>query len=486
MIRLVRALLIAAFAVGVLAPAAGAADEPGRAPVLDWDTGAGKSYWIPALEIGGFIFGLNQFNRHLVSPMDDYESDDDSIGRNLRTTPVYDKDPFSVNQIGHPYQGSIYYGLARSAGLDYWQALLYTIGGSFLWETVGETTPPSINDHISTGIGGSFVGEAMFRMASLLLEHGGETPGFWRELGAALISPPTALNRLAFGERFKPVFPSRDPEIFIRLRLGATLTTDIAGQGLPNTAKRQEGSADYSITYGLPGKPGYRYSRPFDYFHFEFTAVPNASTVGNAIENVSVRGLLVGDRYEWGDDYRGVWGLFGSYDYLSPQIFRVAGTAVSVGTVSQWWLSRHVALQTTALGGVGFGAAGTVADQAERDYHYGVLPQALLGLRLIFGERMMLEAAGRGYYVAGVSSGGGGSETFDREIITRGNAGITVRIFGPHAIGLQYIVSSRNARFPELEGRRHQTIETISLSYNFLGHTRFGAVEWRPAATAAR
>ena len=486
MIRLVRALVIVAFAVGVLAPPAGAADEPGRAPVLDWDTGAGKSYWIPALEIGGFILGLNQFNRHLVSPREDYESDEDSIGRNLRTSPVYDKDPFSVNQIGHPYQGGIYYGLARSAGLDYWQGLLYSIGGSFLWETVGETTPPSINDHISTGIGGSFVGEAMFRMASLLLEQGGETPGFWRELGAALISPPTAFNRLAFGERFKPVFPSRDPEVFIRLRLGATLTTDIAGQGLPNTAKRQEGSADYSITYGLPGKPGYRYRRPFDYFHFEFTAVPNASTVGNAIENVSVRGLLVGDRYEWGDDYRGVWGLFGSYDYLSPQIFRVAGTAVSVGTVSQWWLSSHVALQTTALGGVGFGAAGTVADQAERDYHYGVLPQALLGLRLIFGERAMLEAAGRGYYVAGVSSGGGGSETFDREIITRGNAGITVRIWGPHAIGLQYIVSSRNARFPDLEGRRRQTIETVSLSYNFLGHSRFGAVEWRPGATAAR
>ena len=115
-----------------------------------------------------------------------------------------------------------------------------------------------------------------------------------------------------------------------------------------------------------------------------------------------------------------------------------------------------------------------------------MLPQALLGLRLIFGERMMLEAAGRGYYVAGVSSGGGGSETFDREIITRGNAGITVRIFGPHAIGLQYIVSSRNARFPELEGGATRPIETVSLSYNFLGHTRFGAVEWRPAATAAR
>ena len=58
----------------------------------------------------------------------------------------------------------------------------------------GEKTRPSANDHIATGIGGTFVGEALFRMASLLLEHGGETPGFWRELGAAMLSPPTGFN----------------------------------------------------------------------------------------------------------------------------------------------------------------------------------------------------------------------------------------------------------------------------------------------------
>ena len=63
--------------------------------------------------------------------------------------------------------------------------------------------------------------------------------------------------------------------------------------------------------------------------------------------------------------------------------------------------------------------------------------------------------------------------------------GFTVRIYGPHAIGLQYLVSSRDARFPGL-GDRHQSVETVSLSYNFLGHTRFGAVEWRPEETASR
>jgi hypothetical protein len=480
-----RVLLTGALGSALLTPGVVVAQEPAPAPVLDWQTGAGKSYWIPALEIGGFVFGLNQFDRAFLGPKRDYDTDAHSVWKNLRTEPVYDKDPFSVNQIGHPYQGGTYYGFARSAGLGYWQSLLYSIGGSFLWETYGETTPPSINDHISTGIGGSFVGEAMFRMASLLLEGGGDAPGFWRELGAAVISPPTGVNRLVFGDRFKPIFPSRDPEIFVRLRFGATLTTDVTNEALPSDTKRQEGSADYSITYGLPGKPGYRYSRPFDYFHFEFTAVPNASTVGNAIENVAIRGLLVGASYEWGDDYRGVWGLFGGYDYFSPQIFRVADTAISLGTVGQWWISSEVALQATALGGVGFGAAGTVADRAERDYHYGVIPQGLLGLRLIFGERALLEAAGRQYYVAGLSSGAGSHERFGREIIARGNVGFTVRIYGPHALGIQYVVSSRDARFPDLRDR-HQSVQTVSLSYNFLGHTRFGATEWRPGEIGGR
>jgi hypothetical protein len=326
-------------------------------------------------------------------------------------------------------------------------------------------------------------------MSSLLLEGGGESPGFWRELGAAVLSPPTGFNRLVFGDRFAAVFPSRNPAIFIRLRLGATLTTDVATGGLINDVKHQEGSADYSITYGLPGKPGYRYTRPFDYYHFEFTAVPNASTLANAIENVSIRGLLAGERYELGEDYRGLWGLFGNFDYLSPQVFRVSTTAVSVGTVAQWWLSRAVALQGAALGGLGFGAAGTVGDRAERDYHYSLVPQALLGLRLILGDRAMVEANGRAYFVAGIGSGGGLNTTdFGAEVIARGSIGLTVRLFGPHAIGLQYLVLKRDTRFPGSRGSsdRHQSVETVTLSYNFLGHTRFGAVEWRPRETGSR
>ena len=194
----------------------------------------------------------------------------------------------------------------------------------------------------------------------------------------------------------------------------------------------------------------------------------------HAIENVTIRGLLVGRKYAWGDDHRGVWGFFGGYDYLSPQVFRVATTNLSVGSVAQWWLSRSVALQGTLLTGVGFGAAGTVADEDERDYHYGVIPQLNVGLRLIFGERAVLETSGRQYYVGGLNR----NDRLGQEVINRINIGATVRVFGPHALGIQWLFSTRDAESHGVRDR-HQSVETLTLSYNFIGHTRFGAVEWR-------
>jgi hypothetical protein len=444
-------------------------------PVLSWETGAGKSYIIPALEIIGFDFLLNRFNYHFIDK-EVYGTTWSSIRDNLTGTWIVDTDPFSTNQFLHPYQGSIYYGSARSAGLNFWESLGYAFVGSFLWEIAGETGPPSINDQITTPLGGSFMGEPLFRMASLLLEDGGGKPGFWRELGAALISPPTGFNRLAFGDRFNAVFPSRDPAISTRFQLGASLTAHSTDQGFSSPADHDEATADFSMAYGLPGKPGYRYERPFDYFNFQFTA----STV-NTFENIMSRGLLYGTKYAVGDDYRGIWGIYGSYDYIAPQIFRVSSSAFSLGTTAQWWLSRTVALQGTALGGVGYGAAGTINGTGERDYHYGVTPQGLLELRLILGNRVMFNVTGQDYYVSGVGS----TESRGSENIARGTASLTVRLFGRHGIGIKYVASQRDAHYPDIQDR-HQTIGTVSIAYTFLGETEFGAVEWRDADAIGR
>jgi len=453
-------------------------EKPGETTqTLSWGTGDHKSYLIPALEIPAFLFLLNRYDR-IAYP------DETSGGKKTYTTNwstfrnhvvhggwEVDTDAFSINQFAHPYQGSMYHGFARSAGLNYWEALLYDNAGSFLWEMGGENTPPSYNDQIASGFGGSFFGEALFRMAGLVLEGDGGKPGFLRELGAAVISPPTGFNRLAFGNRFKPVFPSHDPAIFWRLRFGANMNKHLSDEAGSSTSKKTEATVDFSLAYGLPGKPGYRYTRPFDYFHFEFTSLGN---IDNPFDNIMIRGLLLGKDYEAGNSYCGIWGLYGGYDYISPHIFRVSSTSVSLGTTYQWWLARAIALQGSVLGGVGYAAAGNETQtEGIRDYHFGVAPQGLLALRLMLGDRAMFDFTGRAYYVSGM----GGNDPGGNETIERLSTGFTVRIYRRHALGIQYSGSIRDAQFPD-QPDIHQTVGTISLVYTWLGDAKFGTVDW--------
>jgi hypothetical protein len=436
--------------------------------VLNWETGEGRSYLIPAGEILAYIFLLNQYDRHFTEPKAVYRTDGHTIWQQLTHSKwVLDNDQFSVNQFLHPYGGSVYYGLARSAGLSFWESLLYSSVGSAVWEVAGETSSPSINDMIATPIGGTLLGEPLFRMASLLLETEDGKPGVWRELGAAVLSPSTGFNRLMFGHRFDPVFPSRQPATFLRLRLGGIVST--SSHNVPSGVREHGVIGDFTFTYGLPGKPGYSYARPFDYFDFQVTAVTT-----NTLESINTRGLLFGSTYALGEVTRGAWGLFGSYDYISPQVFRASSVALSLGTIWQSWLSRSIALQGVALAGPGYGAAGSIQRTEERDYHYGTTGQGLLALRLIFGDRVMLDFTGREYYVSGLLS----AEPRGQENILRGETSLTCRIFGPHGVALRYTVSHRDASYPNVDFH-NQSVETISLMYVFLGKAGFGVVEWR-------
>ena len=456
---------------GMSLAAASTPGTPGGEPETSGKAASGKIDLLPAGEIVGFNFLLNSFDYHFVDKAV-YGTTLHSVRDNLSGKWVVDTDPFAVNQFMHPYQGSVYFGLARSSGNDYWESLGYTFGGSLLWEIAGETGAPSINDLVTTGFGGAFLGEPLFRMASLLLEGGGERPGLWRELGAAIVSPSLGFNRLAFGDRFRSVFDSRHPATYSYIRLGWDMVDGVFDEALSQKVKRDAASADFHMSYGLPGKPGYRYTRPFDYFDFEFTA-----TTASSFENIMSRGLLLGKEYAVGDDYRGIWGLYGSYDCISPQIFRISSTALSLGTTAQWWLARSVALQGTALAGLGYGAAGTIRGSGERDYHYGATPQALLALRLMFGKRAVLDMTARSYYVSDVAS----TEDNGSERIFRGDAAFTVRVRGPHALTLRYNESRRNARYPDLPSTQ-QSVKTLSLLYTYyFGGDKSGAVEWRDA-----
>ncbi|HBG05079.1 MAG: hypothetical protein A2075_17375 [Geobacteraceae bacterium GWC2_58_44] len=449
--------------------ATAARNDPAPEKVHSWETGAGKSCLIPALEVPAFLILLNTHDR--IALRDErgengertYSSTFSSTWEHLRRQNwKFDTDPFNTNQFAHPYQGATMYGLARSSGLGFWESAAYSNLGSFLWEMAGETSPPSINDIATTGTSGSLLGEALFRMSSLVLQNGGESPDLWHELGAAIVSPSSAFNRLAFGKRFKTVFPSYAPATFWRFRLGTTLSGN----------SQQSATLDFAMSYGLPGKRGYSYTRPLDYFDFQISGLSSSS---NPLSSVLLRGLLYGRPYQAGDNCRGIWGVYGSYDYISPGSFRVSNTALSLGSTAQYWVGPDIALQGSLLAGAGFGAAGvTPAADGDRDYHYGVTPQGILALRLLFGTRAALEMVGRGYYVSG--TGSDNSEGAER--IVRATANFNIRVIGRHGVGLGFTESIRDAHYGNLPSRQ-QRDGTLSLVYTFLGDTHFGAVEWR-------
>ena len=430
------------------------------------DIEARKKYGVPALEIIGFDLLVNAVNRY-ASGSDDYKSNLSTIKRNLRSSWGVDNDPFRINQLGHPYQGSMYHGFARSSGLSFWESFAYTFAGSAAWEIAGEKTRPSGNDQVASGIGGTFLGEALFRMASLVLENK-STPSFWREASAAAISPSTGFNRLVFGHRDETIFSSRGAEYYSRLNVGYSRSAE-DDAGLSSTPiKRNEAQAEFAIDYGLPGKPGYEYTRPFDHFNFQATA-SSAST----FENVLTRGSLFARGYEIGRNYRGVLGLYGSYDYIAPQTFRVSSTALSLGTTGQYRASDAITMQGSALLGAGYAAVGTVRSTDERDYHYGVAPQGLLAFRMIYANKFSLDLTGREYFVSRVAAADRGGH----ENIARLDASLTMRINGPHAISIKYLGNRRDASYPDI-GSRKQTRATIGVFYTLLGHDQFGAVEW--------
>ena len=223
------------------------------------------------------------------------------------------------------------------------------------------------------------------------------------------------------------------------------------------------------MEYGLPGEPGYTYNRPFDYFSFQATG---SSAVG--LDSVLTRGLLLGTDYDIGKNYRGIWGLYGSYDYMAPQVFRLASTALSLGTTAEWQLSNLLALQGSALLGVGYATVSTINGIAdEKANHYGVAPEGLLALRLIIGDRASLDLTGREYFVSKLSAGTRGGH----DNILRTEAALTWRVYRQHAVSVRYQMSRRDAEFPDL-GDRTQSRATVGIFYTFLGNDRFGRSRW--------
>ena len=433
-----------------------------------------KSYILPAVEIVAMDSAVNIGGRLLINPAT-YRVTPASIRRNLRGSWVTDNDPFEINQFLHPYQGAMYHGIARSNGLSYWPSVAYTFAGSALWEIAGETTPPSRNDQMASGIAGSFLGEPLFRISRLLLERADHGPGIFRTLGSVLASPPAGINHVLLGDPEESLAPDAVPFSDIRVQFGAAATVTSRPRSVTSPKQHQPRFA-LSMDYGYPGNSNYHHEKPFDYFRIE------SSISSKGIEQLSTRGLIAGADYGEGR-LGGIWGLYGSYDYFAAEDFPFSSTAVSFGTTLQVAMSESLMFQSSALTGVGYAAASTSALSSHtpwadtlrqttgRDNHYGVAPQALANVRFIAGRRAALDVTAREYFISAV----GGPGVGERDLIFVGDTSLAIRIYRRHALGLTYQLARRRS---DLLAPRDETRarSTAGVFYTFLGSGGFGAV----------
>ena len=162
-----------------------------------------KRPWQALAEVTGINVGVQLFDRWALNS-DFAQTTVRSLKRNFTDGMVWDNDFFITNMFAHPYHGNLYFNAARSNGLTFWESALYALLGSAMWEFLGETEPPAINDLIATSCGGMAIGEMTHRLSQTMLDdrdHGFRR--FLREAAAAIVNPIQGLHRIISGDAWR-------------------------------------------------------------------------------------------------------------------------------------------------------------------------------------------------------------------------------------------------------------------------------------------
>jgi hypothetical protein len=123
---------------------------------------------------------------------------------------TFDGDHFNTNAVGHPFDGTVYYQIARGNGLGPGGAFISSLLASTFWEYFVEIPEnPSLNDMILTPTAGAVIGEATYRLGRYLAQSG---TGPSRCAGALLFAPVATLN--------EGPLCHRRPRLLPRARLG--------------------------------------------------------------------------------------------------------------------------------------------------------------------------------------------------------------------------------------------------------------------------
>ncbi|HPR18528.1 MAG TPA: DUF3943 domain-containing protein [Candidatus Cloacimonadota bacterium] len=390
-------------------------------------TKSDKHYDRAALEIAGCIGGLWSYDRYITRQKWAVIGCK-SIEANFKHGFEWDRGEFGMNQILHPYNGSMYYTAARSNHLSFAESSGYTFLGSLTWELFMENHFPSANDMIMTTLGGVALGEVLYRLADLNLNVA-VSPALHtsKELLSAVISPMYGFNRLINRPKRGAQYASADLDLTVMLGGNSEQISQYYDKLQPHIM------AGISLEYNELFQDN-QVRTPFDYFKLDLSVMAYRD---NTIPYINLLGHLVGREFST-EHFDILGGSFLQYDFTNNKIIKFSTTSIGPGIEIRSKGNDDYEIKFgTHIQGIALGAISSPYHVARMDYNLG--PGFAISNTLQIGKRNGIKISLRGshYQVFNVQGADG------HETISLASSSLDIPVYRSLSYSLNYVVYHR-------------------------------------------
>lgn len=319
-----------------------------------------KKWFVPLAEVTALNVIVNRYDVW-IQDADWARVSFSSWKNNFKRGFKSDPDKFINNFLLHPIHGSLYYNSARSLGYNFWESAGFTLGGSLMWEFLGETYAPSEIDINTTVQGGMYLGEMGNRISKSLLRDNKRRPNkVLRNIAATALNPMGQFNRWCYDDVKNSFYSDKVEETAIRsqLSLGVSIPTKEFDRINALTTLH----ANYSMLYGDLFKPSSSF-KPFDFF-----VLRSWIDIGTSDEIKPVYINIVSHaawfRKQITDN--SVFSVSQHYDYVDNQAFKIGMTGVTADYTLRQNYGKWGFVGSANLGIIPFGSSSsTVVDAIE-------------------------------------------------------------------------------------------------------------------------
>ncbi|RYY36207.1 MAG: DUF3943 domain-containing protein [Sphingobacteriaceae bacterium] len=308
----------------------------------------------------------------------------------------FDNDPFTTNQFGHPYHGSLFFNSFRSNGYSFYESAAATAVGSYLWETFAETQAPSPNDFVNTTFGGIVLGEMTHRISNKIINN--ERTGFKRQVSeviAFIINPTNGLNRIMDGKWGKY---GRNTIEHDSTKISAEFDIGLRQFGTGDVNLLKEGK------FGWFARAKFLYGTRYEDYKTPFSNIYIAGEFGQDdstyLNTINVYGSLTGWEVKSTEKLQSLAIISANYDFIRNEAFFYGGQSVRFNLFSDYKLSNKIRMSSIfGAGPVLLAAVPSNYMYRERNYAYGSGATVAAGGSISISDKFFYSLDYRGAWI---------------------------------------------------------------------------------------